>query len=90
MNNFEQEKKELTDALSQPVKISSDIEKANEELKKHIGFEKEKKTFLNHIKVYAMTQGQFWPVKKVICYSSAPGMGKTTFVQNLAEAMGRD
>jgi ATP-dependent Lon protease len=90
MNDFEQEKKKLTDALSQPVKISSDIEKAKKELEKHIGFEEEKKTFLNHIKVYAMTQGQFWPVREVICYSSAPGKGKTTFVQNLANAMGRD
>ncbi|CAG8575247.1 2484_t:CDS:2 [Paraglomus occultum] len=37
-----------------------------------------------------MTQGRFWPKREVICYSSAPGMGKTTFVQNLANAMGRD
>jgi len=59
MNNFEQEKKKLTDSLSKSVKISSDIKKVDEELKKHIGFEKEKETFLKHIKVYVMTQGQF-------------------------------
>ncbi|CAI2183517.1 8604_t:CDS:2 [Funneliformis geosporum] len=51
MNDFQQEKKKLTEALSKPVKLSSDIEKANKD---------------------------------------APGMGKTTFVNNLANAMGRD
>jgi len=90
MNDFEQEKKKLTDALSKPVKISNDIEKVEEELKKHIGFEEEKKTFLGQVKVYNLTQGRFWPNRQVICYSSAPGMGKTTFVKNLANAMGRD
>jgi hypothetical protein len=59
MNNFEQEKKKLTDALSKPVKISSDIKKADKKLKEHIGFEKEKETFINHIKIYSITQGQF-------------------------------
>jgi len=90
MNDFEQEKKELTDALSKPVKISNDIEKVKKELNKHIGFEEEKKTFLGQVKVYNLTQGRFWPNRQVICYSSAPGMGKTTFVKNLANAMGRD
>jgi ATP-dependent Lon protease len=90
MNNFEQEKKKLTDALSKPVKISSNIEEAEKKLKEHIGFKKQKETFVSHIKIYTMTQGRFWPVRKVISYSSAPGMGKTTFVQNLASAMGRD
>ncbi|CAG8586458.1 8223_t:CDS:2 [Ambispora gerdemannii] len=56
MNDFQQEKEKLTAALSN-LKVSNDIEKANADLKKHIG---------------------------------APGMGKTTFVQNLANAMGRD
>ena len=89
MNNFQQEKEKLITALNN-LKVSNDIEKADAELKRHIGFEEEKKTFLGHFKVYAMTQGRFWPERKVICYSSAPGMGKTTFVQNLASAMGRD
>ncbi|CAI2167886.1 1484_t:CDS:2 [Funneliformis geosporum] len=90
MTDFQQEKKKLTEALSRPVKISTDINKADEELKKHIGFKEEKETFLNHIRAYCMTQGRFFPIAGVICYSSAPGMGKTTFVHNLANAMGRD
>src|SRR6185312_10755957 len=89
MNNFQQEKEKLITALNN-LKVSNDIEKADANLKKHIGFDKEKKTFLGHFKVYAMTQGRFWPEREVVCYSSAPGMGKTTFVQNLANAMGRD
>jgi hypothetical protein len=59
MNNFEQEKKKLTDALSKPIKVSSDINKANQELKKHIGFEEEKDTFRGYMRVYALTQGRF-------------------------------
>ena len=45
MNSFQQEKEKLTTALNN-LKVSNDIEKANADLKKHIGFEKEKKTFL--------------------------------------------
>ena len=89
MNNFQLEKEKLITALNN-LKVSNNIEKAESDLEKHIGFDKEKKTFLGHFKVYAMTQGRFWPERKVICYSSAPGMGKTTFVKNLANAMGRD
>ncbi|CAJ0748951.1 16724_t:CDS:2 [Entrophospora sp. SA101] len=55
--------------------MADGISEAEEKLKGHIGFEKEKKTFLNHI--------------QVICYVGAPGMGKTTFVQTLAGAMKR-
>ena len=58
MNDFQQEKEKLTAALSN-LKVSNDIEKANADLKKHIGFEKEKKTFLGHFKLYAVTQGRF-------------------------------
>lgn len=82
------EKEKLESALNK-LEISKDVEQANEIFEKHIGFEEEKKTFLSHIKLYLITQGGFWPVKKVVCYASAPGMGKTTFVQNVALAMGR-
>jgi len=58
MNNFQQEKEKLTTALNN-LKVSNDIEKADADLKRHIGFDKEKKNFLGHFKVYAMTQGRF-------------------------------
>ncbi|RHZ35570.1 AAA family ATPase [endosymbiont GvMRE of Glomus versiforme] len=87
-NNKDQEKKELETALNN-LKIIDSVKKAENRLNEHIGFEQEKETFLDHIRVYKMTNGNFWPVEKVICYFSAPGMGKTTFVHALAEAMGR-
>ncbi|CAG8437431.1 6949_t:CDS:2 [Ambispora leptoticha] len=77
--NKDQELKELERALNN-LKITDSVEEAEKKLAKHIGFGEEKEIFLNHIKVYKMT---------VICYYSAPGMGKTTFVTTLAEAMGR-
>ncbi|MCE8163551.1 MAG: AAA family ATPase [Candidatus Moeniiplasma glomeromycotorum] len=90
MTEFEQRKKKLIEALNKPVKIASDMEKAEKELEKHIGFEKQKETFKNNLGIYMATEGKFWPNREVVCYSSAPGMGKTTFVKNLATAMGRD
>ncbi|CAG8697109.1 1662_t:CDS:2, partial [Ambispora leptoticha] len=87
------------DASLQAVKVSKKeyykktwlfVEEAEKKLDEHIGFAEEKETFLNHIKVYKMTNGSFWPAKEVICYFSAPGMGKTTFVKTLAKAMGRE
>src|SRR5688572_6071765 len=90
MTEFEQKKKNLTEALNKPIKIINDIEETEKKLKKHIGFEKQKDSFRSYVKTYMMTQGNFWPKREVICYSSAPGMGKTTFVKNLADAMGRD
>jgi ATP-dependent Lon protease len=71
------------------LKITDSVEKAEEKLNGHIGFGEEKKKFLNHIKLYKITSGNFLPKKEVICYFSAPGMGKTTFVKALADAMGR-
>jgi ATP-dependent Lon protease len=90
MSEFEQRKKNLIEILNKPVKINTDHEKAEKVLKKHVGFQEQKGEFLTYVKVYMMTQGLFWPKREVICYSSAPGMGKTTFVHSLAEAMGRD
>ena len=90
MTEFEQRKKNLTEVLNKPVKIINDLEKTEKILERHIGFREQKSFFRSNVKVYMMTQGNFWPKREVICYSSAPGMGKTTFVKNLAEAMGRD
>lgn len=90
MNDFQQRKDKLTEALNKPIKISNDITEAEEKLEKHIGFKEQKENFLSNIKIYMMTRGLFWPKREVICYSSAPGMGKTTFVKNLANAMARD
>jgi ATP-dependent Lon protease len=88
MTNKDEEKRQLETALSN-LKITDDIEKAEQELNKHIGFTEEKNTFLNHIKLYKITGGSFWPKKEVVCYVGAPGMGKTTFVITLANAMSR-
>lgn len=89
MTEFEERKRKLTEALNKPVKIADDIDEAEKKLEKHIGFKKQKSDFLNNLGLYMATQGKFWPNREVICYSSAPGMGKTTFVRNLADAMGR-
>src|SRR5436305_15099005 len=90
MTEIEEKKKKLTEALNKPVKKTNDIEETEKKLGEHIGFEEQKDDFSNNVKVYMMTQGNFYPKREVICYSSAPGMGKTTFVKNLAKAMGRD
>ncbi|WNE41228.1 MAG: Lon protease [Mycoplasmataceae bacterium] len=56
---------------------------------RHIGFEKEKDKFSNYVFFYSQTNGNFYPKREIICYSGAPGTGKTSFVNTLAEALGR-
>lgn len=70
-------------------KIDSSPAKAEEQFKSHIGFKKEKEKFKDYVELYLSTKGEFCPNKEIICYSGAPGMGKTTFVQTLNQAMGR-
>jgi len=59
MTEFEQRKKNLTEALNKPVKIINDIEKTEEKLKEHIGFKEQKDSFRSNVKAYMMAQGNF-------------------------------
>ena len=87
--SFIQEKQKLTEALEK-IQISQNTEgEAEKILAKQIGFAKEKKELLKHLKFYQLFAGNFRSPGKVICYSGAPGTGKTTFIQIWAEAMGR-
>lgn len=71
------------------LKITKSQERAEEILSNHIGFKKEKDSILKQIAFYIIFKGNFRPHGKVICYSGAPGTGKTTFVKTVAEAMDR-
>jgi ATP-dependent Lon protease len=55
----------------------------------HVGFEKEKEKFADYVYLYLETGGKFWPKREVICYSGAPGTGKTSFVRTLSKVTGR-
>ncbi|CAG8453585.1 10953_t:CDS:2 [Ambispora leptoticha] len=55
----------------------------------HIGFENEKEKFANYVYFYSKTGGAFYPKREIICYSGAPGTGKTSFINALNNAMGR-
>jgi ATP-dependent Lon protease len=68
---------------------SYSIVKIKEKLDEHVGFEREKNIFIPQAKLYLITEGNFWPTREVVCFASEAGMGKTTFVQKLGEAMGR-
>ena len=87
--NYIEEKNKLKNALNN-LKITPSQKLAEEILAKHIGFEKEKKKFQQEIRFYIMFRGNFRPLSRVVCYAGPPGTGKTTFVQTLKEAMGRD
>jgi len=89
MNNYIEEKSKLKDALNN-LKITKSQKLAEGILAKHIGFEKEKEKFQQEIRFYIMFRGNFQPLSKVVCYAGPPGIGKTTFVQTLKEAMGRE
>ncbi len=81
-------KKEFEKSLSE-LKITQNEKLAEKIFAKQIGFNEEKKTFLSHISFYLIFKGNFRPHGNIICYSGAPGTGKTTFVKTVAEAMGR-
>jgi ATP-dependent Lon protease len=81
-------KKDFENSLNELIIIQNQ-KHAEEIFAKQIGFSKEKKLFLNHISFYAIFKGNFRPDGDIICYSGAPGTGKTTFVKTAAEAMGR-
>jgi len=87
MNKIE-EKEKLNNALKE-MKIAEDRHKVKEIFKSHIGFEKEKQKFLESSQLYIQFRGNLRPRREVICYSGPPGVGKTTFVQTLKNAMGR-
>lgn len=88
-NNYTEEKEKLKKALAN-LKLSDDsIGKIEEKLEEHIGFKREKNIFIPQAKLYLITEGNFWPKREVVCFASEAGMGKTTFVQKLGEAMGR-
>jgi ATP-dependent Lon protease len=55
----------------------------------HIGFKREKDKFVDYVYLYDNSGGNFYPVREVVCYAGAPGTGKTSFVNTLAEATGR-
>lgn len=55
----------------------------------HVGFEREKNKFTDYAYLYLETGGNFWPQREVICYSGAPGTGKTSFVRTLSKVTGR-
>ena len=87
--NYTEEKNKLKHALDN-LKITKSQKLAEEMLAGHIGFEKEKDKFQQEVRFYIMFRGNFRPLSKVVCYAGPPGIGKTTFVQTLSEAMGRD
>ena len=51
----------------------------------HIGFENDKDNFVIYTYLYSETGGKFYPVREVICYSGAPGTGKTSFINTLKD-----
>ena len=79
----------LKNALNN-LKVTKSQKLAEKILAEHIGFEKEKKKFQQEIRFYIMCRGNFRPLSKIVCYAGPPGTGKTTFVQSLKEAMGRE
>ena len=87
--DYSEEKSKLKHALDN-LKITKSQKLAEEILTNHVGFEKEKKKFQREIRFYIIFRGGFRPLSKVVCYAGPPGVGKTTFVQTLSEAMGRD
>jgi ATP-dependent Lon protease len=87
MNKVE-EKEKLNKALKE-IKIAEDRHKVKEIFKSHIGFGKEKQKFLESSQLYIQFRGNLRPRREVICYSGPPGVGKTTFVKTLKNAMGR-
>jgi len=86
---FTKNKQKLESALNNP-KFSTDIKKSEEKLRNHIGFEKEKEIAKKYIKLNYISGGRFRPAGKAICYAGPPGVGKTTFVKTLKDAMGRE
>ncbi|RHZ37469.1 AAA family ATPase [endosymbiont GvMRE of Glomus versiforme] len=88
MNDYIEEKEKLKKALAN-LKLTDSIEKVEDKLNEHIGFKREKNIFIPQAKLYLITKGDFWPTREVICFAAEAGMGKTTFVQKLGEAMGR-
>lgn len=88
MNKIE-EKEKLNRALKE-MKIRQDFKEAEKILNSHSGFEKEKAAFKESINYYIHFQGKLAPLREVFCYSGPPGTGKTTFVQTLSKAMGRE
>jgi ATP-dependent Lon protease len=87
--DYIEEKEKLKNALDN-LKITKSQKSAGKILADHIGFEKEKERFQREIRFYIIFRGNFRPLSKVVCYAGPPGIGKTTFVQTLSEAMGRD
>lgn len=81
-------KKELEQPLV-TLKYQKSPSEAEKILAAHIGFEKEKEWFKDQVYLYSATQGNFTPVREVICYVGAPGTGKTTFIYRLSRATGR-
>nr|CAG8459906.1 1255_t:CDS:10 [Entrophospora candida] len=85
----EQEKKTIEKALAGPLVKNNSGENAKQILEKYIGFQREKDKFENYVYLYAAVKDdKFHPKKEIICYSGAPGTGKTTFVKTLKDAMG--
>lgn len=87
-NNYIEEKEKLKKSLTN-LKLADSIEEMEKKLNEHVGFKREKSIFIPQAKLYLITRGNFWPKREVICFASEAGMGKTTFVQKLGEAMGR-
>src|SRR4051812_32144032 len=95
--NFNQFNQELKNALkkiwvnNEPHAVKTNI--SREEIEKilasHIGFEREKGKFVDYAYLYDNTGATFRPVREVICYAGAPGIGKTSFINTLKEATGR-
>jgi ATP-dependent Lon protease len=90
MSNQDQEKKKLQIILQKELQINESIVEAKKRLESHIGFEEEKEKFADDIYLYLETKGNFWPLRSVICFAGAPGTGKTTFVETIKEATGRE
>ncbi|CAI2198183.1 19789_t:CDS:2, partial [Funneliformis geosporum] len=72
------------------MKIQQDFKETEKMLASHTGFEQEKEEFKESVNYYIHFQGKLAPLREVICYSGPPGTGKTTFVQTLSKAMGRE
>ncbi|CAI2187806.1 3684_t:CDS:2 [Funneliformis geosporum] len=72
------------------MKIQQDFKETKKILASHSGFKREKEEFEESINYYIHFQGKLAPLREVICYSGPPGTGKTTFVQTLSKAMGRE
>lgn len=81
--------KEKLNSASKEMKVAEDRHKVKKIFDSHIGFKREKDKFSETSQLYIQFHGNLRPRREVICYSGSPGVGKTTFVKTLSEAMGR-